>query len=138
MCNIPPVCIDIVRLHIRTRIYIYVSILCIRTFSFRGNIQCIVACDYSICKDYAVVLLQFPRQCLYMISACVPVIIPFARIMNSCYYIGFGFGFGFIFGFGFRIRVVCKSRTRMVTNQVTKNRSFRDRIRIRIPNPSGM
>ena len=54
-----------------------------------------------------------------MISACVPVIIPFARIMNSCY-IGFGFGYGFIFGFGFgfRIRVVCKSRTRMVTRSL--------------------
>ena len=26
VCNIPPVCVGIVRLHIRTRIYIYVSI----------------------------------------------------------------------------------------------------------------
>ena len=33
VCNIPPFCIGIVRLHIRTRIYIYVRILCSCTFA---------------------------------------------------------------------------------------------------------
>ena len=44
----------------------------------------LVACDYSIYKDYTVIFLQFPRLCLVS-DQCVTVIIPFARITNSCF-----------------------------------------------------